>query len=161
MSGRLPQRSLGKQGLKASAIGFGAMSLTDGFYKADIPTEQGIAVLHRARELGVTLINTAVFYGAGSNERLIGQAFPAPDNDKLVIATKWGLNMDYSPACSPEGARAAVMGSLVRTGKRAVDVLILRGPLPEEASLQAIGETLKVCTIGSLMSTMHRNCALA
>ena len=144
MSTKLSPRSLGRQGLRSSALGFGAMSLTDGFYKSDISAEQGIQVLHRAKDLGVTLINTAVFYGGGSNEELIGQAFPGPEKDGLIYATKWGLNMDFSPAYTPEGALEAVKGSLERTGKGAVDLLTLRGPLPPEADLEAIAKTLKV-----------------
>lgn len=92
----LPTRTLGK-GLKVSAIGFGAMSLTDGFYKSDVSEEGGIQVLHRAAELGVTLINTAVFYGAGVNETLIGKAFPPEKIESLVIATKWGLVRSWHP----------------------------------------------------------------
>ncbi|KFM28280.1 Aldo-keto reductase yakc [NADP(+)] [Auxenochlorella protothecoides] len=119
------------------------MSLTDGFYKSDVSEEGGIQVLHRAAELGVTLINTAVFYGAGVNETLIGKAFPPEKIESLVIATKWGLENDFSTDFSPAAARRAVEGSLKRTGKKAVDVLTLRGPLPEDYDLELVFKGVK------------------
>jgi aryl-alcohol dehydrogenase-like predicted oxidoreductase len=70
----LPTGKLGANGPIVSRIGLGCMSLTKGFYgQASAPTEEeGTAVLRRAVELGVTLLNTADLYGPFVNHLLIG-----------------------------------------------------------------------------------------
>lgn len=75
MAHGLPVRALGKQGLHASAQGLGCMSLTKGFYggEGDVgPEAERLAVLKTALARGVTLLNTADFYGPHDNHVLIG-----------------------------------------------------------------------------------------
>src|SRR5881392_4285656 len=79
--------------------------------------DEAIAVLRRALELGVTLIDTADSYGPAVSERLIAQAlYPYPP--ELVIATKGGLERpgpdQWTPNGRPEHLRAACEGSLRR-----------------------------------------------
>ena len=69
MTHSLPQRKLG-QNLTVSAIGYGAMGLSE-FY-GDIDTAQAQNILRKVIENGVTLIDTADMYGRGENEKLIG-----------------------------------------------------------------------------------------
>jgi aryl-alcohol dehydrogenase-like predicted oxidoreductase len=66
------QRHLGQDGLATSSIGLGCMGLSQGYGPAD--DDQSIRVIHRALELGVTLLDTAMSYGQGHNERLIARA---------------------------------------------------------------------------------------
>lgn len=91
----LPTRTLGPTGLSLSAIGLGGMPMSI----AGRPSEaQSIAVIHRALELGVTLIDTADVYclnddDLGHNERLIAKALAsfAGDRSRVLVATKGGL----------------------------------------------------------------------
>ena len=86
----MQQRILGRQGLVTSAIGLGTMGMTMAYGAGD--EAGGIATIHRAHELGVTLIDTAELYGGGtgSNEKLVGRAI-AGFRDDMVLATKFGF----------------------------------------------------------------------
>src|SRR4051794_36889810 len=81
----MKMRNLGK--LKVSAIGLGCMSMTQIYGEPDEP--EAIATIHRALELGVTLIDTADAYNAGANEELVGRALKGR-RDQAVLATKFG-----------------------------------------------------------------------
>src|ERR1041384_7545907 len=77
--------------LDVSAQGLGCMGMSE-FYGAGDDTES-IAVIHRALELGVTLIDTADMYGPHTNEQLVGRAI-ADRRDSVVLATKFGIVRD-------------------------------------------------------------------
>ena len=85
-------RTLGISHLEVSEIGFGCMGLSFGLGPA-IDKAQGIAVIRRAVELGVTFFDTAEAYGPYTNEELVGEAL-APFRDRVVIATKFGFKFD-------------------------------------------------------------------
>jgi len=102
----------------AYRLGFGAMRLTGkGIWGEPRDHGEAIAVLRRALELGVNLIDTADSYGPAVSERLIAEAlYPYPP--ELVIATKGGLERPgpdrWTPNGRPEHLRAACEGSLRR-----------------------------------------------
>ncbi len=81
----LPTRRLGA--LEVGAQGLGCMGMSE-FYGAGDDAES-IRVIHRALELGVTLLDTADMYGVGRNEELVGRAI-ADRRDSVVLATKFG-----------------------------------------------------------------------
>jgi aryl-alcohol dehydrogenase-like predicted oxidoreductase len=87
----LPKRKLGD--LEVSAQGLGCMGMSE-FYGEGDDTES-VATIHRALELGVTLLDTADMYGFGRNEQLVGPAI-ADRRDKVVLATKFGFVRDES-----------------------------------------------------------------
>ncbi|TDO03465.1 aldo/keto reductase [Halomonas ventosae] len=80
-------RKLGSQGLEVSALGLGCMGMSE-FYSGRDEAE-AIATIHRALELGVTLLDTADMYGPFTNEILVGKAI-ADRRDRVVLATKFG-----------------------------------------------------------------------
>src|SRR5213075_2066068 len=88
----MQKRKLGKSGLEVSALGLGCMGLSYGYGPA---TERGeaIALIRAAVERGVTFFDTAQVYGPFLNEEVVGEAL-APFRDQVVIATKFGWNLD-------------------------------------------------------------------
>jgi len=83
----MEQRALGQSGLRVSAIGLGCMGMSEFYGTGD--DAASIATIHRAIDLGVTLLDTADIYGPFTNERLIGRALAGRRN-QVTIATKFG-----------------------------------------------------------------------
>src|SRR6516165_11826271 len=88
----MQKRKLGKSTLEVSAIGLGCMGLSFGYGPA-VEKQQGISLIRAAVDRGVTFFDTAVVCGPWTNEELVGEAL-APYRDKVVIATKFGWNID-------------------------------------------------------------------
>ncbi|MEI7345737.1 aldo/keto reductase [Dickeya chrysanthemi] len=122
----MQQRKLGPQGPTVSAIGLGCMGMSD-FYSTGQDESEAIATLHRALELGVTLLDTADMYGPHTNEELVGKAIKGK-REQVFLATKFGILRDpANPAlrgvCGrPEYIRQAVEGSLKRLGVDVIDL---------------------------------------
>ena len=88
----MQKRKLGNSGLEVSAIGLGCMGLSFGYGPA-VDKQEGIALIRAAVERGVTFFDTAEVYGPFTNEELVGEAL-APFRDQVVIATKFGFEID-------------------------------------------------------------------
>jgi aryl-alcohol dehydrogenase-like predicted oxidoreductase len=86
------KRTLGNSGLEVSAMGFGCMGLSHA-YGPPVDKQAGVALIRTAVERGVTLFDTAEVYGPFTNEELVGEAL-APVRDRVVIATKFGFDVD-------------------------------------------------------------------
>jgi pyridoxine 4-dehydrogenase len=136
------QFSLGGD-MPVNRLGFGAMRLTGpGIWGPPANRDAALAVLRRASELGVNLIDTADSYGPDVSEELIATAlFPYPSD--LVIGTKggWlraGPDIWYHDA-SPEHLRAAVDGSLKRLRRERIDLYQLHIPDPGIAFEESVG----------------------
>ena len=122
----MQKRKLGRGGLEVSAIGFGAMGMSQS-YGPPGPREEMVAVLRKAVEWGVSFFDTAEVYGGGHNEELVGEAL-APFKGRVVIATKFGFK---DPAAgpgagldsSPKRIRQVVETSLKRLKVDAIDLL--------------------------------------
>jgi aryl-alcohol dehydrogenase-like predicted oxidoreductase len=118
-------RTLG-QGLKVSAVGFGAMGMSQSYGPNPGNRDEMIGVVRYAMEQGVTLIDTAEVYGPFDNEILVGEAI-APIRDQVVIATKFGFDIRDGKSVGvdsrPERIRQAVEGSLERLGIDSIDLL--------------------------------------
>jgi aryl-alcohol dehydrogenase-like predicted oxidoreductase len=134
-------------GLEVRRLGYGAMRVTgEGVWGPPADRERALAVLRRAVELGVNLIDTADSYGPEVSEELIAEALhPYPPD--LVIATKGGLLRDgpgrWRPDCSPEHLREACDGSLRRLRVERIDLYQLHTidpHVPLEESLGALVE---------------------
>jgi aryl-alcohol dehydrogenase-like predicted oxidoreductase len=127
-------RRLGGSGIDVGAIGLGCMGMSAAY---DVETQDdatSIAVIHRALELGVTLIDTSDVYGPHTNERLVGRAL-ADRRDMAVLATKCGLlpspDMTYIRKASPDYVREACDASLLRLGVDHIDLYQLHRVDPE------------------------------
>jgi aryl-alcohol dehydrogenase-like predicted oxidoreductase len=120
----MQKRKLGNSGLEVSAIGYGAMGLSHGYGPAT-DRQQAIALIRAAVERGVTFFDTAQIYGA-ENEEIVGEAL-APFRERVVIATKFGFDLD-APAgqqvmnSRPENIRQVTEGSLKRLRVEAIDL---------------------------------------
>ena len=110
--------------LEVPRIGLGAWGMSGSYGASD--EAESIRTIHRALELGVTLLDTAEFYGPYHNEELVGRAIKGR-RDQVVLATKFGYishtgrgpdRLDSSPA----SVRAAVEGSLTRLGTDHIDL---------------------------------------
>ncbi|HMH81911.1 MAG TPA: aldo/keto reductase [Gemmatimonadales bacterium] len=132
--------------LPVHRLGFGAMRLTGkGIWGEPRDHTEAIAVLRRALELGVNLIDTADSYGPEVSERLIAEAlYPYPQG--LVIATKAGLERpgpdQWKPNGRPEHLRAACEGSLRRLKLERIDLYQLHRIDPDVPFADQFG-TLK------------------
>jgi aryl-alcohol dehydrogenase-like predicted oxidoreductase len=116
----MQKRTLGRQGLTVSAIGYGAMGINLAYGASD--EQGGIAAIQRAYDLGVTFFDTAEMYGWGDNEKVVGRALK-PVRDNVVIATKFGFTHDYSTDSRPEHIREVVNNSLSYLGVDSIDLL--------------------------------------
>lgn len=122
----MQQRQLGPNGPTVSALGLGCMGMSD-FYSTAQDEKEAIATLHRALELGVTLLDTADMYGPHTNEQLVGQAIKGK-RQQVFLATKFGILRDPTdPAARgvssrPEYIRRSVEGSLKRLGVDEIDL---------------------------------------
>jgi aryl-alcohol dehydrogenase-like predicted oxidoreductase len=120
----MESRQLGSQGLVVSALGLGCMGMSE-FYSPKDDAES-TATIHRAIDLGITLLDTADMYGPFTNERLVGAAV-RDRRDRVVVATKFGQKRaaDGKPLGidgSPEYVRTACDASLTRLGVDVIDL---------------------------------------
>src|SRR5437867_9623602 len=112
-------RELGMSGLTVSAMGLGCMGMSQSYGAPD--DEESVRTIHRALDLGVTLIDTADVYGKGSNEQLIGRAI-RDRRHGIVLASKFGLVPNPAGGTAtdvdarPERVRACCDASLSRLG---------------------------------------------
>lgn len=115
------RRRLGKAGPEVSAIGLGCMSLSGVYGTSD--DEAGVALIHRAIELGVDYFDSSDMYGWGQNEELLGRALKGRRNS-VMIATKFGQTRRPGGANGVDGTPAYVMQACEASLKRlGVDVI--------------------------------------
>ena len=112
--------------LEVARIGLGTMGMSTAYSGAGSDDAESIRTIHRALELGVTLIDTAEVYGPFTNEELVGRAI-SDRREQVVLATKFGLishagGKPGKPDSSPKSLRTALEGSLQRLGVDHVDL---------------------------------------
>ncbi|MGW2228535.1 aldo/keto reductase [Streptomyces formicae] len=121
----LPTRRLGA--LTVSAQGLGCMGMSHGYGTSD--DAQSMATIHRALDLGTTLLDTSDFYGSGHNEQLLGRALAGPRREQAVIATKFGFANRLGEPLDIRGdaayVREACDASLRRLGVDHIDLYYL------------------------------------
>jgi len=115
----MKKRTLGKSGLEVSALGLGCMSMSAAYGPAADKGEM-IKLIRAAHDHGLTHFDTAEAYGPFVNEELVGEALQ-PIRDKVVIATKFGFDIDLET-----GKRSGGTNSKPEHIKRVADACLKR-----------------------------------
>ena len=149
----MPERYL--RDLPVSAIGLGCMPMSWAYRSADADPIEVRATLHRAVELGVTLLDTADVYGPFTNEELIGERVVREGlRESVVIATKCGLvpadTTSYRRDGSPAYVRAACDASLARLGVDEIDLYQLHRVDPQVPVEETWGAMSELVTAGKV-----------
>jgi aryl-alcohol dehydrogenase-like predicted oxidoreductase len=145
--------SLGSQGLTVSRQGLGCMGMSEFYGPGD--DAESIATIHRALELGVTLLDTSDIYGPHTNERLVGRAI-ADRRDEVVLATKFGILRDPDDPRKrgvdgrPEYVRQACEASLQRLGLDHIDLYYQHRVDPNTPIEETVGAMAELVTAGKV-----------
>ena len=141
----MQKRKLGQ--LEVSAVGYGCMGLSYGYGPAT-DRQEAIRIIRVAAERGVTVFDTAEAYGPFTNEELVGEAL-APIRDQVVIATKFGWNIDPATGerhaglnSRPEHIKVATEGMLKRLKTDRIDLLYQHRVDPE-VPIEDVAGTMK------------------
>ncbi len=120
----MKKRVLGTAGLEVSALGFGCMGLDFG-YANKVSRPEGVRLIRKAVDLGVTFFDTAEVYGPFTNEEMVGEALK-PVRDRVVIATKFGFDFvdgrQSGLNSRPEHIKEVAEASLKRLGVEVIDL---------------------------------------
>lgn len=142
-------RRLGAAGPHVSAIGLGAMGMSDFYGAAD--EAESVATVHAALEAGITLIDTGDFYGMGHNEMLLQRALSGRPRDQYVLSVKYGAQRDpagnfIGVATDPASTKTAVAYSLKRLGVDYIDIYRparVAPHVPIEDTIGAVADLVK------------------
>ncbi len=139
--------------LTVSAVGFGLWTVSTGWW-GEFTDDDAIALMRRARELGITLFDAADTYGNGRSEELLAKAFSGGARDGIVIATKVGYDFvnhgggrrgqrEIPQDFSPDAIRTATDAALGRLRTDRIDLLQLHNIRMEQIGDDAVWETLE------------------
>ena len=150
------QRTLGRGGPAVSAIGFGCMSFA-GTYASGVDEADAVSLIREAVDSGVTLFDTAEAYGPFTNEALVGRALE-PVRDKVVIATKFGFDIDLDTGArnggtnsQPGHIKAVAEAALKRLRTDRIDLFYqhrVDPAVPIEDVAGAVGELIAAGKVG-------------
>jgi aryl-alcohol dehydrogenase-like predicted oxidoreductase len=157
----MQKRKLGKSGLEVSALGLGCMGMSFSYGPAADKQEM-TSLLRTAVERGITFFDTAEVYGPFTNEELVGEAL-YPFHDQVVIATKFGFNLDpgFDPSgmqgspgldSRPEHIRRVAEASLKRLRIDAIDLFYQHRvdpnvPIPDTRKLERLDENIEAAEV--------------
>ena len=138
--------------LEVGAIGLGCMGMSEFYGKGD--EAESIAVIHRALELGVTLLDTSDMYGPHTNEVLVGKAIKG-NRDKVVLATKFGIGRGERPqdrfiSGKPDYVKACCDASLQRLGVDHIDLYYQHRVDPNTPIEETIGAMAELVKAGKV-----------
>ncbi|MGI2328380.1 aldo/keto reductase [Planococcus sp. YIM B11945] len=140
----MKMKPLGNSELISSTMGLGLMGMSHVYGQAD--DAESIKTIHRAMELGVTMLDTADVYGNGHNEELLGKAIKGK-RDSVLVATKFGFGPNFQGITGhPDYVRSSVEASLVRLGIETIDLYYqhrVDPSVPIEETVGAMAELIK------------------
>jgi aryl-alcohol dehydrogenase-like predicted oxidoreductase len=145
--------ALGRQGLVVSRQGLGCMGMSEFYGTRD--DQESTATIHRALDLGITLLDTADIYGPFINEELVGQAI-AGRRHEVVLATKFGIVRDpANPSARgvdgrPEYVRRSCEASLRRLGTDHIDLYYQHRVDPDTPIEETVGAMAELVTEGKV-----------
>lgn len=147
-------RQLGRTGPTVSALGLGAMGMSDFYGAAD--ENESTATIHAALDAGITLIDTGDFYGMGHNEMLIGAALQngalkGSKRDKAILSVKYGAQRGPDGAflgfaSDPASTKTAIAYTLKRLRVDYIDIYRparVSPTVPIEETIGAIADLVK------------------
>ncbi|WP_433673160.1 aldo/keto reductase [Nocardia sp. CA-136227] len=135
-------------GVTVSAIGLGCMGFSQGYGAAD--DAESTAAIRAAYEAGITVFDTAMSYGLGHNERLVGQALAETD---ALVATKFGIvrtDAGVGLDGKPENVRGYCEASLARLGREVIDVYYLHRVDPQVPVAETVGAMAELVSAGKV-----------
>ncbi|APU22489.1 aldo/keto reductase [Actinoalloteichus sp. GBA129-24] len=140
--------------LDVSRIGLGAMGMSFAYTGAGTDDAESVRTIHRALDLGVTLIDTAEIYGPFVNEELVGRALRGR-REGVVLATKFGMVSHAGGGAnildsSPANVRAAVEGSLRRLGTDHIDLYYQHRVDPKTPIEDTVGALAELVSEGKV-----------
>ncbi|MFJ4678416.1 aldo/keto reductase [Kitasatospora sp. NPDC088783] len=144
---------LGTGGPIVGVQGLGCMGMSEFYGPTD--TDEALATLERALELGVTLFDTADVYGSGANEELIGP-FVRAHREQVVLATKFAIERRADDAKfrgvnnDPAYIRRAVDGSLRRLGVDVIDLYYMHRRDPQVPLAESVGAMAELVAAGKV-----------
>ena len=144
----MQQRTLGDSEIAVSAIGFGAWQMADPKYWGEDDAADADATLRTALDAGITLFDTAEFYGDGLSEQMLGKALGKRRSEVVIASKIWPTN-----CLSPDTIRERCERSLEMLGTDYIDLYQVHWPTeaPDEmvfSALRALKEEGKVREIG-------------
>ncbi|MCM3879708.1 MAG: aldo/keto reductase [Vicinamibacterales bacterium] len=148
----MEMRALGSRGLKVSALSLGCMGMSEFYPPMD--DAESVATIHRALDLGVTMLDTADVYGPHTNEQLVGDAIRSR-RAQVIVATKFGNVRGKDGAFlsvngSPEYVRAACDGSLQRLGLDHIDLYYQHRVDTQVPIEETVGAMAELVTAGKV-----------
>jgi len=145
--------ALGSQGLTVSRQGLGCMGMSEFYGESD--DAESIATIHRALELGLTLLDTADMYGPHTNEELVGRAI-ADRREQVVLASKFGIMRDPDDPTRrgisgrPDYVREACEASLARLNVEYIDLYYQHRVDPATPIEETVGAMAELVTAGKV-----------
>ena len=147
----LPRRQLSLGGPLVGHIGLGCMRMSERSPPSD--DTESIRTIHRALELGVTMIDTANVYGDGHNEELVGRAI-ADRRDRVFLATKFGIARGGGTRHGVDGSvanlRACIEASLRRLRVETIDLYYLHRVDPAVPIEETVGAMAELVHAGKV-----------
>lgn len=150
-------RELGKSGLMVTPMAFGGWPIGGGGeWGKTLPDETYLGAIRAALEGGINFLDSAVFYGHGHSEELIGQAIKGYDREKLVLSTK-----QVAGRLTRDTARETVESCLKRLDTDYIDVFLVHWPNPDVDIAENMEELTKLKDAGLIRAIGVSNYTLA